>query len=258
MSTFGLDPDQDEVEALPLDEVAAEMENLLISHATGTTESDSRFRALRTRLIDDAPAEGVPDFVRTCRNLSQFWGYIKKWPTYAERRDVIWGVMGPLIERLEKGAAPADDGVVEALSALDADHVNFAWRKALDRRASDPEGATTAARTLLESVCKLILDDYQIAYSDDDLPKLYKKVADAMQLSPSEYTEQAFKQILSGCYSVVNGLGTLRNKLSDSHGQGGNPVRPAPRHADLAVNPAGAMGPFLGEPWQARRHEASA
>lgn len=252
MSTYGLDPDQDEVEAMPLHEVAAAMENLLISHATGTTESDSRFRALRNRLLDELPDDAAPAFLRTCRNLSQFWGYIKKWPTYAERRDVLWGAFGPLIERLEKGSAPADAAVVEALTALDADHVNLVWRKALERRSSDPEGAITAARTLLESVCKLILDDLGIKYSDDDLPKLYKKVADAMQLSPGEYTEQAFKQILSGCYSVVTGLGTLRNKLSDAHGQGGKPVRPAPRHADLAVNLAGAMAMFLVETWQFR------
>ena len=106
---------------------------------------------------------------------------------------------------------------------------------------------------MLESVCKLILDDFGVAYSDDDLPKLYKEVADTMQLSPSDHTEQAFKQILSGCYAVVNGLGTLRNKLSDSHGQGGKPVRPAPRHADLAVNLAGAMAAFLVETWAARK-----
>jgi hypothetical protein len=252
MSTFGLDPDQDEVEAMPLGEVAAESENLLISHATGGSESESRYRALRTRLTGDLAANEVPDFVRTCRNLSQFWGYIKKWPTYAERRNVIWGAFGPLIERLEAGVSPVDEVVVESLTALDAEHVNLAWRKALERRSSDPEGAITSARTLLETVCKLILDDYEITYSDDDLPKLYKKVADALQLSPSEHTEQAFKQILSGCYSVVNGLGTLRNKLSDSHGQGGKPVRPASRHADLAVNLAGTMATFLVETWVAR------
>ncbi len=257
MSTHGLDPDREEVEAMPLDQVASEMENLLLSHATGGHEPESRFQALRTRLLADVPGDVIPDFVRTCRTLSQFWAYVKKWGTYAERRSVIWDGMGPLIDRVQKGTAPADEAIVEALGALDADHVNLAWRKALDRRASDPEGAITAARTLLESVCKLILDDYNILYSDDDLPKLYKKVADAMQLSPSEYTEQAFKQILSGCYSVVNGLATLRNKLSDSHGQGGNPVRPAPRHADLAVNLAGAMATFLVETWQARRDEAS-
>lgn len=49
---------------------------------------------------------------------------------------------------------------------------------------------------MLESVCKLILDDFRVAYSDEDLPKLYKRVADEMKLSPSDHTEQAFKQIL--------------------------------------------------------------
>jgi hypothetical protein len=73
-----------------------------------------------------------------------------------------------------------------------------------------------------------------------------------MKLAPSDHTEQAFKQILGGCYSVVNGLGTLRNRLSDSHGQGSQPVRPAARHADLAVNLAGAMATFLVETWRDR------
>jgi len=47
---------------------------------------------------------------------------------------------------------------------------------------------------------------------------------------------------------MVNGLGTLRNKLSDSHGRGGkSPVRPSERHANLAVNTAGAIATFLVE-----------
>src|SRR5207245_2114783 len=116
-------------------------------------------------------------------------------------------------------------------------------------RGGDPEGAITAARTTLESVCKLILDDYGVEYSADDLPQLYKKVARELRLAPSDHTEQAFKQILSGCSSVVNGLATLRNRLSDSHGQGKLPIRPGPRHADLAVNLAGAMSSFIVQTW---------
>lgn len=48
--------------------------------------------------------------------------------------------------------------------------------------------------------------------------------------------------------NLVNGIGTLRNRLSDSHGRGGPlPVRPSPRHASLAVNTAGAVATFLVE-----------
>ncbi|MFL5036252.1 MAG: abortive infection family protein [Microvirga sp.] len=42
----------------------------------------------------------------------------------------------------------------------------------------------------------------------------------------------------------VNYLGTIRNRPGDSHGQGGRPVRPRPRHAQLVVNLAGAMSTF--------------
>jgi hypothetical protein len=44
---------------------------------------------------------------------------------------------------------------------------------------------------------------------------------------------------------VVNGLASVRNRLSDAHGQGRKPVRPASRHAELAVNLAGTMALFL-------------
>ena len=45
--------------------------------------------------------------------------------------------------------------------------------------------------------------------------------------------------------SLVNGLGTLRNRLSDSHGRGGRvPVKPSPRHANLAVDMVGALACF--------------
>ena len=38
------------------------------------------------------------------------------------------------------------------LTAFSADGVSEAWARALNRRSKDPEGAITAARTLLETV----------------------------------------------------------------------------------------------------------
>ena len=65
-----------------------------------------------------------------------------------------------------------------------------------------------------------------------------------MNLAPSQHTEQVFKQILGG-YHAVEGLGVLRNRISDAHGQWKKPVCAAPRHAELAVNLAGALATFL-------------
>lgn len=70
--------------------------------------------------------------------------------------------------------------------------------------------------------------------------------------SPAQHIEPIFKQILGGCHSVVQGLGSLRSKLGDAHAQGKAVVKPAPRHAELAVNLAGTMATFLLATWEAR------
>lgn len=65
------------------------------------------------------------------------------------------------------------------MSRIDAEHVGIAWTKVIERRSSDPEGAVTMARTLLESVCKHILDEAGESEHEakPDLNKLYKKTA---------------------------------------------------------------------------------
>ena len=123
---------------------------------------------------------------------------------------------------------------------------------------SDPEGAITAARTLIECVCKHILDDQGVTYEDSaDLPKLYRLASETLNIAPSQHTEKVFKQILGGCAAVVDGLGSLRNRLGDAHGKGSRTTKPAPRHAQLAVNLAGSMTSFLVATWQVRKDKLS-
>lgn len=97
-----------------------------------------------------------------------------------------------------------------------------------------------------ESVLKNVLDDAEKSYGEaDDLPKLYRQVSELLNLAPSQHTETIFKQVLGGCAAVVGGLGAVRNKVGDAHGTGRRPVKPAPRHAELVVNLAGAMALFI-------------
>jgi hypothetical protein len=76
--------------------------------------------------------------------------------------------------------------------------------------------------------------------------------AKTLNIAPSQHSESIFQQILGGCTAIVESLGAMRNRLSDAHGQGKKPVKPAPRHAELAVNLAGAMATFLVSTHQAR------
>lgn len=149
---------------------------------------------------------------------------------------------------LLEGAAPGVMAASDRLDQLDDwETVRRSWDAALDKVVTDPEGAITATRTTLESVCKHICDERGVSYDDvaGDLAKLYKASAAAMEIAPDQHSERIIKQILSGVATVVNGLGAMRNSLSDSHGRGKASVRPAPRHARLAVNTGFAVASFL-------------
>jgi len=128
----------------------------------------------------------------------------------------------------------------------DWEHVTEVWAKAITRTQPDPEGAVTAARTLLESVCKHILDELGLKYPNDgDLVKLYGLTSKALKLAPEPQLEQAVKQIMSGCISIANGVAALRNTASDAHGKGVAGAAVTPRFAELAVNVAGSLSTFL-------------
>jgi len=238
------------------------MESLLTERATGGLDaSNAVYSELRRNLLArEDIKQKLPNFVRTCRSLDAFWPFIKnEFATYADRRGFISNAFTPVIDHLEaRDASPADEVVSSVLSSLDEAEVHKSWIKALARRQVDPEGAITMARSLLESVCKSILDEAGKVYTErNDLPKLYHMTAKVLHLAPSQHQEEVFRVILGGCQSVVNGLGALRNQLGDSHGKGSNPVKPSARHANLAVNLAGAMATFLVETWQHRQRTNS-
>jgi hypothetical protein len=230
----------------------------MISTATGGSPHDGEYAEIRDYFMRRQDTRALlPECVRTCRDTSQFWGFIKyKFPKYQERRDYLWQEFTPLLDFLEgKHHKPADEGISEALKSFDTDGVHAVWAKALERRATDPEGAITAARTLLETVCKHILDAQGVAYDAQniDLPELYRLTSKELSLAPGQHTEETFKKILGGVTSVVNELGSLRNRLGDAHGQGKKPVKPAARHAELAVNLAGAIATFLVETYETKK-----
>lgn len=242
--------------------IAESMQNMMLSIATGGSEKDASYVELRRQLVGEPAIDScLPRMVKTCRSVQQFWQHIKGVSDkYEGRRQHIWKEFEPLLTLLERGdgSSPSDESVSHKLQTFDAEHVRATWSKALERRTSDPEGAITSARTLLEATCKHILEDRGVDYDEkDDLPKLYRKTAESLNLAPSQHTADVFKQILGGCTAVVEGLGTLRNRLSDAHGKGRTGVKPQPRHAELAVNLAGALAIYLLSTLQAGSGEGT-
>lgn len=230
---------------------AKALQELMVRKVGGdhSVEAEEYEQVRRAFLRDpQMPPHLIPELVKDNRDLDTLWTYAKDYHgSWEPRRRHVREEFGPLLDHLDRPQlAPADGAITSGLTRFDSEAVTEAWQRALQRRSSDPAAAITAARTMLESVLMNVLDDAEESYGDaDDLPKLYRQVSELLNLAPSQHTETIFKQVLGGCAAVVGGLGAVRNKVGDAHGTGRRPVKPAPRHAELVVNLAGAMALFI-------------
>ena len=146
----------------------------------------------------------------------------------------------------------ANDDLIETkeLDRITFEYIHIQISKCNSKIAEkDFDGSITNARTLIESICLFIIEkstkekyDY-----DGNLIKLYKSVSTILKMSPGDYENEHLKQILSGVFSIINGVSGLRNSYSDSHGNG--PLKTAykidERHAILTVNLAKTISEYL-------------
>lgn len=120
--------------------------------------------------------------------------------------------------------------------------------KCRDKIASDDfDGAITNARSLVETLLISIEKelDPNAPEPDGDLVRSFNRVRVLLNLDPSRKDiSDALKQVLTGLTSVINGLATMRNKMSDAHATS---YKPAKHHAKLAVNSAKTVADFLFE-----------
>jgi len=148
-----------------------------------------------------------------------------------------------------------DIEATELVETKELDRISFEYihdqiRKCNSKIAEkDYDGAITNARTLIESICLFILESKNKQKHDYDgnLIKLYKSVASILKMSPGDYEDEHLKQILSGVFSIVNGVSGLRNTFSDAHGAAPSKktYKIDERHAILTVNLAKSITEYL-------------
>jgi hypothetical protein len=128
--------------------------------------------------------------------------------------------------------------------------------------SSDPAAAIASSKELVESVCKVILDDYDIEYDrKDDLLDLYKATAKALKLNVESVPDsakgsQAAQRALRALATTVQSLAELRNELGLGHGRN-RASAAVTRHARLTFTAASAVAEFLLDTWHERRGDAS-
>lgn len=223
--------------------------------------SEAAYKLARRKLMENPPSKRLlPNFVRFSNDAASVQSSLSSVASgsgsWAIRRGHVTDAFIPLLTFLESGGGAADATITDGLDVYDAPAVHAFWAKALERRTTDPAGAVTAASTLLEEVRKHIIEDSGAEWEAKwNMPKLYSEAAKVLKLAPSQHQEEVFKTILGNCQSVVQSIGSLRNKGGDAHAGGRSRVPFKSRHAALTVNLAGSMALFLIETWQARVEE---
>ena len=153
-----------EIPTQPYDR-AIQLQIIMTARAIGSqSESNPLYASLREALMQDEDpmvTENLPQVVRLCGTLNHFWAFIQpKFGRYAEREEYLREEFSPLLEYLEnRSNTPVNDLLDDALKDFSVAEVRRAWRKAVGKLENDPEGAITAARALIESVCKHVLEE---------------------------------------------------------------------------------------------------
>lgn len=118
---------------------------------------------------------------------------------------------------------------------------------------SDPELAIGTAKEFVETVCKTILRERSIEYSQgEDFTGLVKLTLKSLQLAPDDIPDQAkavktIRVLLHNLATVAHGLTELRNPYGSGHGKEARSKGLRARHARLAVGAASTLGVFLFE-----------
>jgi hypothetical protein len=126
----------------------------------------------------------------------------------------------------------------------------------------DPAVAIGSSKELVESVCKMILDDRGVEYNRrDDLLGLYKKVSIELRLNADAVPDSArgsksAQQALRAMVTTLQALAEMRNELGIGHGSS-TASKALTRHAKLAFHCARGLAEFLLDTWHVRADEAN-
>ncbi|MNZ61932.1 hypothetical protein D3C78_800360 [compost metagenome] len=151
-----------------------------------------------------------------------------------------------LLQEFSGQPTPADDTLVELLERVSIYSIREKWEKALHRRITDPSGAVTAARSLLETTLKWIIEQRGGKPTANN-KELFDRAIDSLGI---EVKGKPIEKTIEGLSSIIWGIGDMRNKHGDAHGATSNSTHLKKNEAGFCVNLAGAAALYLLEEFE--------
>lgn len=157
---------------------------------------------------------------------------------------------------ISSGSSPTSLSLKEAIKNRNFPAVELEFNRAFENIVNDPREAVSAACNILESTFKIYIADEKLSCpAKQDLQGLWKVVRESLGLDTNAVEDNGLKRILSGLYSLTDGIGALRTHASSAHGQGRNAYKLQPRHARLAINAAHTLTMFILESWDNKKNQ---
>ncbi|KAA8607710.1 hypothetical protein AL037_18400 [Salipiger aestuarii] len=159
-------------------------------------------------------------------------------PAYVPQRKVH--ALGGSVQRIKAVAA-----------TLNSDTLYEDLRRLERIGDSEPGEAIALAKEIVESCCKLILDDRKVVYSQKaEIPDLLKLLRKEIKIMPDGIDENAkganeIRGILTSLGNIAHSLAPLRNAYGKGHGRGRDFKGLQPRHARLAIGAASTFVDFV-------------
>ena len=152
------------------------------------------------------------------------------------------------------GRSAPSKSLSDLIKGRDIPSIEMEFTRALENVNSEPREAVSAACNILESIFKIYISDEKLVTpKKQDLQGLWKVVREDLGFDPSQLEDNDLKKILSGIFSVVDGIGAFRTHASSAHGQGRKIYKLKPRHARLAIHSAHTLALFVLETWDEKQ-----
>lgn len=177
---------------------------------------------------------------------------------YDERYARIYQKCKVVMDRIEGGASAIAKTADNLKEKFSSEYMSQQIELMISMQSTNPTNAIGMAKELIESCCKTILEDLDIAWSkNDDVPQLTNKTMGALNLLPANVQEtdqgaDAIKAVLGNLRAIPTKLAEIRNPFGSGHGKSASFHGLEERHAKLAV---GSSITFVDFVWSAYENQ---
>jgi hypothetical protein len=153
------------------------------------------------------------------------------------------------------GASISSKSLSDFIKGRNIPAIESEFSRALENVNSEPREAVSAACNILESIFKVYIADENLETpKKQDISGLWKVVKEDLGFDPRKLEDDDLKKILSGMFSIIDGIGAFRTHASSAHGQGRKLYNLKARHAKFAINSAHTLALFVLETWDEKKH----